>query len=441
MIEFLAEPISERENLQPSPLHERLNHNSSRIADVSLPASIRMAANATIPKTITIDIEDAGQALELTINSGLVAASPFGAIPNTNYGELIKGLFVKSEADWISSELRRSEANGGQVLAGNASRLSEQLPMDADRLSLKLNTTPTERRRSIRLIEPKTGRSLRVVSLSKSANLDGGKNLSFAPSLLQLIAEAYPPLDIDSYLSLKYNEQTLIREHTRTLSLFRRSPESEQAKALSQLQVQEALSALAREKPGRYYALPHPDFSAIRIHRLTPTGSEDIIELDLLEIISELGPDASPETCRSKDIELMPGDIVELPAHEDRLDQVWEGFAPNTAGFLEKALSYNIRFVAADFNETSLALGWKAPAFYQTKAGLIAVAPTGSPVNLRASNAVPSASSKLYKYGFWLAWIREGALIEEPRSAATMTSPSPRTRTSGRRVVLPPKNR
>ncbi|MEM7393515.1 MAG: hypothetical protein AAF492_14310, partial [Verrucomicrobiota bacterium] len=179
----------------------------------------------------------------------------------------------------------------------------------------------------------------------------------------------------------------------------------EKGEKLTEEDLVDAVTCLAR-LDGTQNMLPHPDFSRIVIRRFGEDEAEEVIAVNLAERIAactEATPDAE---CRAADIQLQPGDLIELPVHEDRIHQPWNGFDEATRRFFKKALTYTIR-VHAGGTATEREVSWTAPLFVQTPAGTIGLSPGPGPASMQIEDVLGErypAADRNY-------WIREGCDI------------------------------
>lgn len=115
--------------------------------------------------------------------------------------------------------------------------------------------------------------------------------------------------------------------------------------------------------------LPHPDFSKIRLRRLTDAGKEEVRDIDLTATIADATDATTAVEARQADLILQPGDIIELPLRPDQKGKPWQGLTPREAAFFSKALSCrvqltdgggvglrDVRYAPASFIDT--AFGW-----------------------------------------------------------------------------------
>ena len=281
--------------------------------------------------------------------------------------------------------------------------LRDDVPMDGDVVVIsKLREQNYYKREDkIYLVEPKTGVPIEshrygVYSSSrdgksvtthkdrfeKAMQSTGNENLSLYPTLFQLLTSSYRPVPLQKVLefvktgSSSFSSRSSSSRTTSTRSSASRvsssrdrdKPTSFQAwlplefgpelEALNNRglpdnsgldsETARTLVGAARWQRPRGYVLPHPNFSKIRIRRLNKVEGkeekeEEVIELDLLAHIKACTDETPSEKCRALDIDLQPGDIVELPVYQDRIEKPWSGFDQATARFFEKALTYEVR--------------------------------------------------------------------------------------------------
>lgn len=114
--------------------------------------------------------------------------------------------------------------------------------------------------------------------------------------------------------------------------------------------------------------LPHPDFSKIRIVRNLDAPS--VVEVDLMKVINNCTEKTTTDEARAVDVELLPGDIVELPVIREKLAEEWKGFDAATAMFLRKAMTYRVS-VAYSGKTLPLTYEYNVPSFVNTDAGML----------------------------------------------------------------------
>jgi hypothetical protein len=134
----------------------------------------------------------------------------------------------------------------------------------------------------------------------------------------------------------------------------------------------------------------------------------------------------------------MPGDIVELKAHYERITEPWSGFDEAAARFFAKALTFKVTLVPLEGDPVVKTIGWQPPRYYDTNAGPVGVArdkkmPTRWDIrNLLSTLNMGWDLRRSAKY-----WVRDGAVIEKV-DVEQKKSRSSRGRAPRRRVILPP---
>ena len=132
--------------------------------------------------------------------------------------------------------------------------------------------------------------------------------------------------------------------------------------------------------------LPHPDFSNIRIRRLEPNGSENIVKVDLAAAIARCSDTTTAAEAREVDLELRPGDVVDLPLKAPADAAPWTGFTPEQARFFRKALSVRL-LVTQQGKVSQLDFAYEPPAWRATRFGLLPLPPTAGFATVRLSEA------------------------------------------------------
>ncbi len=123
-----------------------------------------------------------------------------------------------------------------------------------------------------------------------------------------------------------------------------------------------------------------PDFSRIRIRRLAEDGSETVLSVDLENAILASSEETSPTEARLADVELQPGDIVEIPLRDAQTGVDWQGFAPETLRFFDKALSARFVVIISNRGVEQREFDYQPPSWIDGPHGLIALPPaTGCP--------------------------------------------------------------
>jgi ankyrin repeat protein len=130
--------------------------------------------------------------------------------------------------------------------------------------------------------------------------------------------------------------------------------------------------------------LPHPDFSNIRIRRLEPDGSESVVKVDLAAAITRCSDTTTAAEAREVDLELRPGDVVELPLKAPADAAPWTGFTPEQARFFRKALSVRL-LVTRQGKVSQLDFAYEPPAWRATRFGLLPLPPAAGFATVRLS--------------------------------------------------------
>ena len=121
--------------------------------------------------------------------------------------------------------------------------------------------------------------------------------------------------------------------------------------------------------------LPHPDFSRIRIRRTGEDGKESEMVVDLAKAIRQCGDDTPDAEARKADLELFPGDRVELPLKVMKPDQTWNGLTPEEERFFRKALAGTVTVRNQDGIIETIAIRYHQPEWMATPHGLIPLVP------------------------------------------------------------------
>lgn len=126
--------------------------------------------------------------------------------------------------------------------------------------------------------------------------------------------------------------------------------------------------------------LPHPDFSRIRIRRLAGDGAAPDLTVNLDQAAAGCTDQTSAEDARKFDVELLPGDIVEIPVIEGKAGESWKGFSEAQNFLFVKALSCRVQF--SDGSQQILRdVTFAPPRIIDTGTGLLPVPlGEGSPV-------------------------------------------------------------
>jgi tetratricopeptide (TPR) repeat protein len=242
-----------------------------------------------------------------------------------------------------------------------------------------------------------------------------------APSLLQAIASAY------------------------TISLGKDSLEP----FVSPPNPAKIASILLRYPYSGFSVLPHPDLARVRIRRLSEDGSERSISVDLQKAAAACDEMTTSEQARKFDVDLQPGDIVELPVIESSKGKPWSGFSEGEKRLFALALSGRIQFIASQ-ERILRDVQFVMPQVIDTGHGLITVPSKTGTSSLRAPDLYNSAQYEDYKVALtrngedhmtYLSSIlvRDGDLIDVTRqpNGAVPRQPMIQPRPLRQRVVPP----
>ena len=431
------------------------------------PASVVTALRSSLQKTITLRLPGRPDR-QIKLRPGVVVLDPFeNEFPDhpralVYYFDDVAYLWGRGRK-WTVAEVQRSAENGGDLLTfKNGDRDSwpeswrDETVLDGDAISIRGFEDVGERSDRIQIINPESGfvfgsfscnltsgprgRTKRQKALTDAMEKFDSKNLSPFPTLLQFITASYKRLGrMDRSSNAHDKSNPILPKHRGILRYL--SYETSLA-GIPQSEVSAAVAAAARHsRPSSFYVasasssasptvhytiLPHPDFSNVRIRRLGKDGEGEIMAVNLARQIEACTGDTPPAECRAADIDLLPGDIVELPVLDDRIGQPWNGFDEATIRFFEKAMTYEFEFKPLKAKEPEQrSVTWMAPSFHRTPAGLVAVNQPAAPDCMQVKDVV--RESRVLAE----AWLRDGAIIREYKKKS---KPSPR------RVVLPTRS-
>jgi ankyrin repeat protein len=167
------------------------------------------------------------------------------------------------------------------------------------------------------------------------------------PSLLQFLTAFYLPLET---FELESMSEVFSKEKD-----FKKWDPDEIARAVR-------LSGVAP-----WATISHPDMREIWIDRL----DGERIRIPLAELIAKTNADTPDEFYRKADLQLQPGDIVELRLLDHHGEEPWIGFDPEVLEFMKKALTYDI--VRDGILQR---VQWTPPHWFETPVGPIAVGRT-----------------------------------------------------------------
>ena len=408
------QPDSRTRNLRPA--------SHARGAPSPIPWHVESALASALPREVTLHMPGQ-EPRKVRVNDALLAATPFGDLPGARLEDFLaplQGIPVRDIAIGIPPRNRKTQpipshgtsirrgaglhwdiGTGVEIRRGDQPLAREGLPahlkrpvVDGDIITIRREEA-LDRKDWIRLIEPKTG--YRIVSVPIFQECDHASLGSPYPSLFQLISMAYPSSDPRDWIppppgtarpSPSRHPPTARSTATEAygrwcLDVLRAFLGEHEGEMPSGDEIREALAFVAhRMRWNGQFLLTHPDSSVVRIRRLAEDQGEKTMEIPLGDFISACTDETSAAECRAKDIDLKPGDIVELKAHYDRVDQPWPGFDEKTRRFLEKALTYTIHLMEGEETEGDLVTAtWRAPSYVHTRAGPIGLQRDGKAIN------------------------------------------------------------
>ena len=163
------------------------------------------------------------------------------------------------------------------------------------------------------------------------------QNVQPVPTLFQFLTEAYEPLNLRELLKPpdsklrppggRRNLNWFLRiapEHYDTLRTAFLDKDEPKAQKPTRSEIRSSLAAAARSQSFLRTQLPHPDFSSVAIRRMKEDGGEEVIHVPIGEYLNACNADTPEAECRAKDVELRPGDIIELKARYERAAEAWE---------------------------------------------------------------------------------------------------------------------
>ena len=194
---------------------------------------------------------------------------------------------------------------------------------------------------------------------------------------------------------------------------------------------------------------PHPDFSRIRIRRTDDNGATTTLTVDLEKAIRACTEETTSIEARQADVDLQPGDIVELPLKNPRPAEPWAGFTAAEARFFHKALAGN--FVIHGGGEIlQKEINYQPPRWLPTPHSLLVFAPESGSASSRFLDVMKgwnSGTTGLERGGqrFLVAeshmlFLRDGDKVgsqyapELGRPGVPLSAPGP----ARQRVVAPP---
>ncbi|MEK7949427.1 ankyrin repeat domain-containing protein [Luteolibacter soli] len=134
--------------------------------------------------------------------------------------------------------------------------------------------------------------------------------------------------------------------------------------------------------------LPHPDLSKIVIRRLQDDGTDTRMPVDLAAAIAKAGADVSQETARAADVELKPGDIVEIPQLAGMAGKPWPGPSEQEGRFFAQALDCRIHVTSDQGGMEMRRIHYQSPRFVEVAGQWIPMRPEEGVASLTAAVAL-----------------------------------------------------
>ena len=400
IIEF--SPASEEtpaDAISPSSKQGANQRVKSKGRSVTLAPEIYLKLFSKLELKITVDWPDRPRQ-ELTLRGGLRVYDPGRAeAPLVSPRDLLDLLGGSREQ---TLRITRSKKYGGATI---------DLPKDREgRRGIRffdgdlIKVTPMNpdvakelRKTQIQLLEPESGfrwaqrvSKDRIPSKEMSGIKDSSIKPAIYPTLLQFLTEFYLPLET---FELQSMSEVLKKEED-----------------LKQWSSDEITRAVGLSGVAPWATIRHPDLREIWIERL---GGERI-RFPLAELIAKTNEETPNEFYRKADIELQPGDIVEVRLLPNHSGKPWNGFDPKTTQFIMRALSYDIKLVPTAGQQKSIQIQWSPPHWFETSTGPIAVAKTiNKPFIMNVSQVGHALTGRSFKWGLKEKWLRQNVLIQE----------------------------
>jgi len=381
-----------------------------RSSPVALDPEAYLKLFAQVELMITIVWSDRPQQ-ELTLRGGLRVYDPGRAEAPLVSPRALLGLLGESGKRILG--ITRSEKYGGGTI---------DVPMDQELTSGirfldgdVMTVSPIDpeearnfRKGNIQLLEPKSG-----FRWGKWVPKDGGPSKEMSGTLINTIKPAvYPTLLqflTEFYLPLETFELQAMSERLNKEKDFKQWSPDEIARAVR-------LSGVAP-----WATIRHPDLREIWIERLG--GAR--ISFPLAELIAKTNEDTPDEFYHKADIELQPGDIVEIHLLPDRGKEAWKGFDPKTTNFIQKALTYDFRRGDTVEDGFPHRVQWMPSHWFETSAGPIAVGETGDkPFLMDVNEFALARPGEGFKWGLKERWLRQDVLIQESLGRRNMSGKS-----------------
>ncbi|MEZ5305247.1 MAG: hypothetical protein R3F11_32085, partial [Verrucomicrobiales bacterium] len=360
-------------------------------------------------ETVSVSVQDAdGNKRDVVINNGIsIAVPPWN---EAGFYTLFGGIAPLAHPKAQQIEYVEVQRGDETLPASSLSEVDGSLK-DGDLVKIVKSTDRLDKAQ-IFLVEPIGGAVVAILAKRRPQRVGEGRQL---PTLFQFLAWSYSVAEVGASGD-NIPSETVLRGKIRNSYVG-------------------GLVDGRWVKEKRCGIIAHPDFSSLRIRRQSEGGAEDVIQAPLTEWVAACGSEATAEQCRAFDVELQPGDVVELSPIVEKSGQPWSGFEDNVARFLEKALSFEVIFRGRDNSESRHRFEWKAPRFIATKAG---------PVAIRDENAMGFQAGKVWELLAdpknqsvpEMGWVRDGMVIDAEPATISVVGREPRS-DGRRRVVLP----
>jgi hypothetical protein len=297
-----------------------------------------------------------------------------------------------------SVQITRSETNGGQTidLPLDSSKAARGIRfLDGDVITIEqVDREKLLRHRSdtIELVEPASG--FRWIHWDSASSAEGSSEQRpprpvAYPTLLQFLTEFYLP--VESSALAKMNHSLADEED------------------VTKWQAEEITKALWQSGTTPWATIRHPDLREIWIDRLD--GSR--VCFPLAELIAKTNENTPHEFYRQADLELRPGDVVEIPILPDQQGKPWTGFNPEVNRFIEKALTYNFRSGKSFQDGVRHTVKWHPPHWFETEAGPVAIGDAEAfPYIMDVNQWGHARMGKEFKWSLPEKWLRDGVLID-----------------------------
>ena len=397
----------------------------------NLPDQIQTRLRATLVRHVTVNLE--GKTYPMTLRGALKVYNPLKLeAPLTDAVSVMK-MMGAADLRWFNASVRvkrlpeqgggeiSSKMTGGAIIPlkeGDSLELTgEPVALERDENSIYImNGTTLSSVADLQLLSPGLPFSRLIPSSSASA-----------PTLIQFLAEAYPPPAPASLARLVEAEQSgsVLKLTGKTAS-----------QTLGDFDIQAVL--------------PHPDWSQIKIRRIVGKNEFKEIPVDLAGAIAACTDATTPEEAKKSDLELMAGDAILLPIRQDLKDQPWTGWDAETLRFFSKALAIQVTLSDADGSFGALNLEYLPVRYVETAAGLLGL-PAREPaphlLTHFSTTALVAAVAPKKSYGHLQRTvsinparmgnpIREWCWLRDKDFVSISKYPQP-SQSNGKRVVLP----